>query len=392
MDQQREQKTRVLILGGHFLSLGAARNLADHHVPVYVADSEVCVTQFSRKIAGRFRCPAARHEQELVEFLLQLATQPGMHGSVLFPSTDEHVRVVAQHHERLSAAYHLTTPPWQTTQYLYDKRLTRNLAVQQDIPIPATYNPGSLEELDALNIEYPVVLKPAITVHLTSVTKKKAYRANCESELRSTYQMMASIMDPSEVLIQELIPGRAENLYSYFGLFQEGEPIAGFAARRPRQHPMEFGRASTLAETIDKPELAVLATRFLKGIRYTGLAEVEFMYDQKHNRFEFLEVNPRIWGWHTLAIRAGVDLPYLAYAQALGENATPGMFRAGVRWVHLTTDIPTVATEFWHRRLSLRDYVRSMRGAKDAVFSWNDPLPFIMEWMLIPYYIRKRGF
>lgn len=390
--EQQERKPGALILGGHFLSLGAARNLADHRVPVYVADSEVCITQFSRRIAGRFRCPAARHEQELVEYLLQLATQSGLRGSVLFPSTDEHVRVVAQHHERLSAAYHLTTPPWQKTQYLYDKRLTRDLAVQQAIPIPDTYNPSSIEELGALSIEYPVVLKPAITVHLTSVTKKKAYRADSESELHSTYQMMASIMNPSEILIQELIPGRAENLYSYFGLFHEGEPVAGFSARRPRQHPMEFGRASTLAETVDKPELALMATRLLQGIRYTGLAEVEFMYDQKHNRFEFLEVNPRIWGWHTLAIRAGVDLPYLAYAQALGERVTPGTFRAGVRWVHLTTDIPTVATELWHHHLSLRDYVRSMRGTKDAVFAWNDPLPFIMEWLLIPYFIKKRGF
>jgi D-aspartate ligase len=392
VDQQPERKPGALILGGHFLSLGAARNLAQHGVPVYVADSEVCVTQFSRKIAGAFRCPAARHEQELVEFLLQLATQPDLRGSVLFPSTDEHVRVVAQYHQRLSAAYHLTTPPWQTTKYLYDKRLTRDLAIQQDVPIPATYNPASFEALAALDIEYPVVLKPAITVHLTSVTKKKAYRADSEPELRSVYQMMASFMNPSEILIQELIPGRAENLYSFFGLFREGEPVTGFAARRPRQHPMEFGRASTLAETVDQPELAVLATRFLKGIHYTGLAEVEFMYDQKHDRFELLEVNPRIWGWHTLAICAGVDLPYLAYAQALGDKVKPGTYRTGARWVHLTTDIPTVATELWHRRMSLRDYFQSMRGTQDAVFSWNDPLPFIMEWLLIPYFIRKRGF
>ncbi len=86
-------------------------------------------------------------------------------------------------------------------------------------------------------------------------------------------------------------------------------------------------------ETVNIPELETLATGFLQSIGYSGLAEVEFMYDPKHARFELLEVNPRIWGWHTIAIRAGVDLPYLVYADAVGEEIAPGPFREGVKWV-----------------------------------------------------------
>jgi len=277
-------------------------------------------------------------------------------------------------------------------QFLYDKRFTHRLALQQQVPIPETCNPTSVTDLESLGMEFPVVLKPAISTHLSSVTKKKAYLANDKSDLMSIYHLMASIMDPAEILVQEFIPGRAENLYSYFGLFREGKPVAGYAAKRPRQHPMDFGRASTFAVTCNILELETLATQLLSGIGYSGLAEVEFMYDPKHARFEFLEVNPRIWGWHTLAIYAGVDLPYLAYAGAIGEKCTMGAFREGVKWMRLTTDLPTVATEMWHGRLTLGEYLRSVWGSHDAVFSLSDPLPFIMDFLLVPYYAKHRGF
>jgi predicted ATP-grasp superfamily ATP-dependent carboligase len=127
-------------------------------------------------------------------------------------------------------------------------------------------------------------------------------------------------------------------------------------------------------------------------VGYSGLAEVEFMYHDKHERFELLEANPRIWGWHSLAIHAGVDLPYLAYAEAIGKPYSVGAFREGVKWMRLTTDVPTALTELWRGRLSLADYVKSVRGSRDAVFSLSDPLPFLMDLLLVPYYAKQRGF
>jgi D-aspartate ligase len=383
----------AVILGGHFLSVGAVRNLAKHGVPVCILDSEVCVARFSRYTRRFFQCPSLHDEVRFIEFLIQIATEAHLNSWVIFPSTDEYVRVLAQHRESLGEHYRVTTPPWDVVKFLYDKRLTYQLALQQAVAVPETHNPGSISDLISLKLDFPVVLKPAISMHLSSATKKKAYQANNMQELVDLYTMVAAIIEPSEILIQELIPGRAGNLFSSFGFFKDGKPVAAFAAKRSRQHPMDFGRASTFVQTVNIPELVALATRLLQGIGYTGLAEVEFMYDPKHARFEFLEVNPRIWGWHTIAIRAGVDLPYLAYAEAIGNAIAPGPFREGVKWVRMITDLPTVATEIWHRRLTFGEYIRSIRGRKEfAVFALDDPMPSIMELLLIPYYVRHRGF
>ncbi|MFH1928014.1 MAG: ATP-grasp domain-containing protein, partial [Chloroflexota bacterium] len=383
----------AIILGGHFHSLGAVRNLAKHGVPVCVLDSGICVAQFSRHVRSFHRCPPTTDERELIGFLLQLAVEEKLSGWVLFPSTDEWVRILAQHRECLSQHYHVTTAPWEVIRFAYDKRLTHRLAIERGVPVPWTHSPGSLDDLASLNLEFPVVLKPAITSKFLPFTRKKAYRANTMEELIRLYGVMAAIIDPSEILIQELIPGRAENLFSFAGFFRNGVPIAGLAARRPRQHPMEFGRASTLVETVDLPELKALAIQLLQGIAYSGLAEVEFMYDPKHARFELLEVNPRLWGWHTIATRAGLDLPYLVFADAIGREVTMGPVRHGVKWVRLVTDTPTAAQEILTGRLTVQEYLASVAGEMEfAVFSVHDPLPFLADVFLIPYYGIKRGF
>jgi predicted ATP-grasp superfamily ATP-dependent carboligase len=157
---------------------------------------------------------------------------------------------------------------------------------------------------------------------------------------------------------------------------------------------MDFGRASTYVESVDLPELEMLSKRFLEGTDFFGLAEVEFMYDQKDAQFKLLEVNPRIWGWHTIAIHAGLDLPYFAYADTLGEQFDVGPLRDGVSWVRLVTDFPTAVQEIVGGRLSVGQYLTSIsNGTTFAVLSFRDPLPFVADLLLGPYnYFKGRGF
>jgi predicted ATP-grasp superfamily ATP-dependent carboligase len=62
-------------------------------------------------------------------------------------------------------------------------------------------------------------------------------------------------------------------------------------------------------------------------------------------------------------------------------------------WVRLLTDVPTGILEVSGRRMKLRDYIDSLRHAQtDAVFSKEDPLPGIVEFLLLPYLFVKRGY
>ncbi len=136
-----------------------------------------------------------------------------------------------------------------------------------------------------------------------------------------------------------------------------------------------------------------ISEKFLHLINYYGIAEVEFMIDPRDMKYKLIEVNPRIWGWHSLAIGAGVDLPYILYKDIIGEKIEVKNSVLNIKWVRLITDIPNVFREIIKGRMKFKDYLATMKGKKVfAVLSINDPLPFIAEVIMIPYLWIKRGF
>jgi len=140
-------------------------------------------------------------------------------------------------------------------------------------------------------------------------------------------------------------------------------------------------------------ELESLSTKILKEMNYKGIAEVEFMKDKRDGKFKFIEINGRPWGWHTLVKASGINLPYLLFQFMNGENIDAIKPKENVKWLRLSTDLPTVLKEIFLKRMSLSEYLRSLKGKKEfAVLSLKDPLPFLMEYFLIPYLLSKRGF
>jgi predicted ATP-grasp superfamily ATP-dependent carboligase len=117
------------------------------------------------------------------------------------------------------------------------------------------------------------------------------------------------------------------------------------------------------------------------------------MYDTRSGEYKLIEINPRIWGWHTLAIAAGVDLPYLIYQDMIGEKISVRPARQNLKWIRLITDVPTVFLEILKGKMKINDYLVSIKGEKEfAVFEFTDPLPFFAEVFMIPYLWIRRGF
>ena len=150
-------------------------------------------------------------------------------------------------------------------------------------------------------------------------------------------------------------------------------------ARRVRQFPMDFGRASSHVETIDDPGLEGDVRRLIAATGFTGLVEAEFKRDERTGENRLLDVNPRAWGWQSLCGRAGVDFPYLLWLMASGKPVPPVRAVSGVRWVRMTTDLLAVTGEVRAGRLSARAYLRSLqRPLEFAVFAADDPLPSLV--------------
>jgi predicted ATP-grasp superfamily ATP-dependent carboligase len=317
--------------------------------------------------------------------MLQLCDQHNLAGWTLFPSDDEAAAFLARNHSALSARFRITTPPWNILRWTYDKRLTHSLAAAVGIDQPNTFVAANRGEVAVLNCSFPVILKPAYKTRSNPFTRAKAWRADNREALLCSYDEARRLVDPAIIMIQEYIPGGGTEQFSYAALCIEGCPRVSVTVRRTRQYPRDFGRASSYVESIHAPELEDPSRRLLKSIGLTGLAEVEYKRDPRTGSFLLLDINARVWGWHTLAATAGADFPYFAW-QLIHQEPVPELHvRSGVRWVRMLTDLPAAASEIVRGRLSLSGYLNSLRFPMEfAIFAADDLVPAFLD---IPYLV-----
>ncbi len=120
--------------------------------------------------------------------------------------------------------------------------------------------------------------------------------------------------------------------------------------------------------------------------------EIEYKLDARDGLYKLLDVNPRTWGSHSIGRAAGVDFAFLLFCDQLRQPVMPGRARSGVRWVRLTTDVPTSIGEIVRGRLDWRPFLKTVsQFDTEAVFDRRDPLPALAEMTLLPYLYRTRG-
>ena len=381
------------MIGGDYQGLGIVRSLGRRGIPICVIDDEHSIAQYSRYTKYHVRLRELRDEGRTVTQIIDIGRRLGLQGWVLFPTREETVAAFAHQRERLSNHFRVPTPAWATVRWAWDKRETYKLAGQLGIPVPTTWYVQSQADLAKLPIRFPVAIKPAIKEHFIYATKAKAWRADDWAQLLTLYSKAATLVGDGEVMIQDFIPGDGQCQFAYCAFFKDGHSIGKLTARRVRQHPPEFGRASTYVETVDIPELELLSERFLRAIDYYGLVELEYKRDPRDGQFRLIDVNARTWGYHTIGAVSGVDFTYMLFADQIGLPVESHQGKAGIRWVRVTTDLPTAILELLRGRLDVRNYLHTLREAHtEAVFCREDPVPGLAELALIPYLYLKRGF
>jgi D-aspartate ligase len=372
------QPPGALVIGGDYRGLGIVRSLGRRGVRVWVAQGEHRVAGASRYAERAVRWPEAA--EETVSYLQDLAATQGLEGWALFPTADNTAAFVARHHRELSAHYRLTTPPWEIFRWAYDKRLAYQLADLVGVDHPRTFAPRDRDDLAALDLAFPVIVKPAFLAELDPFTTAKAWAAVDRESLLAQYDAASAFVEPGRILIQELIPGGGECQLSYAALCVGGEPRASVVARRSRQWPTDFGKSSSFVETVELPELEAPARRLLGALGADGLVEVEFKRDPRDDRFKLLDINARAWGWHSIGRAAGVDFPFLQWQHLGGETIPELRGKPGVRWVRAVTDVPAAFVELRAGRLSPRQYLRGLLGPTEfAMLAADDPMPGLLE-------------
>jgi predicted ATP-grasp superfamily ATP-dependent carboligase len=109
---------------------------------------------------------------------------------------------------------------------------------------------------------------------------------------------------------------------------------------------------------------------------------VEFKKDERDGSYKLIEFNARLGMWDSYGARCGVDIPYVAYRDAMGEPVEiQRQYREGVFWIDFQRDIRAFLLYRKQGLLSFNRWLKSFFVEKEwAVYSPDDWKP---AWMAV---------
>ncbi len=298
----------IVVDVGFVNGLSAIRSLGRAGVRVFAVDHRSSALGFRSRFATKVTAPNPLEDEEgFVEALRAIG--PG----VVFATHDEGLRAVARHRDELG----LLCPFPRDLERIQRKRV--QLEAARDIP-DTRYPQSAAEAVAAAEeIGYPVLLKPSEPVGFRQQYGLQAVVCHAAAEVEDAYAKT----EPWEPMVQDLIPGGDDELYTLGAYLSESlEPLGLFCGRKLVQTPPGIGVAR-LGEAVWVDEVVESGIELLRNLGCNGLSQVEFKRDPRDGRFKLMEINPRLWQWHSLAMASGVDLPLIAYRDLTGERVEP---------------------------------------------------------------------
>ena len=388
------------VLGMSPNGLAIVRDLGRHGVPVVCLEEHAQAPALKTRYAWAEMVPSiAAHPQAWIDRLVSFGRRQPAKG-VVFPAGDAYALLLSDYRAQLEPYFSLVIPSDDIVHLLPDKQRFHEAAQRLGFPVARTYFPRSIDEVERLNgaVRYPCALKP-VHSHEWARDPRNPHRAKKLLPIRDAQQLRTTFQELQgcgmQVMVQELIPGDMTRLYGLVAYFdQRGEPRAWYLMRKIRQWPVDFGLAA-LAITTEEPQAARVGLEFLKAIGYRGIGHVELKRDARDERWVIIEANTRPILFGSIGSAAGVNLPYLAYRELIGQPLpSPRPYRPGVKWLDFQADVQSYLALRQQGRLSFGRWLWSLLIGKRACafFAWDDLGPWRAATKPFLWRLRHRRF
>jgi len=198
-------------------------------------------------------------------------------------------------------------PPENSFDTVFNKERTLLLAKAIGIPVPDSKYFDKLDNLlDVFlsEVALPVFIKPVVSkswgndkgVNLAPipVNDRNNLFITCEKFLKHC-----------PIQIQQCIQGKGVGVEV---LANKGNIVAMFSHERIHEYPLTGG-GSSYRKSIEVPEqLAKYSKDLINELQWDGVAMIEFK--ENDNQYWLIEINGRLWGSLSLALRSGMHFPY----------------------------------------------------------------------------------
>lgn len=303
-----EYNTNVLIPDGDMVHvLEVIRCLSsDKKVKIHVLSTKKWVKpRFSRYISSFTLIPKNLTEQETIEVLKQNILAKKI--DILLPVYIHQIRFLSKYQSIFKKLTNLIVPSLKSFDIANDKLILGRFLGKKNISKPITYE---LSEFDQIKekVNYPIILKPVFGIGGSGITK--IYSATEFIEKRKD-------INPKETyIVQHFIKGFDLGMSV---LCQEGKILA-YTIQKGTINKKDSYEAPISVEFLDEEEVFDLVEKMMFELNWSGVANVDFRYDEVEKNYKILEINHRYWGSVEASDKVGVNFPHLQCLTSLGVD------------------------------------------------------------------------
>jgi len=361
--------------------LAIVRSLGKCNIEVIVGGSEKHSRSFySRYCSGHFLYPEPHGDGSVSHEIIKNKVKTLRPHVVLPIFTNTTLLFLRYIKEYLLYTRLIPLPSYETYIKFNDKASFLRLAQENGLPVPQTYYPQSLGDVEAIGdkVSYPVLLKPRISSGGYGIVK-----VSNRAELIKFYSEMIKLIkkpmanepfDPDYPIIQKYIHGPS---FTMQGFCEQGSVKAMFITQSLRRYPMPFG-PSIAYKSVKHERIRSLCVDFLKKLRWHGPIILSFVADGLHGSPYVIEANPRLGGTIESAIASGVDIPYLLVNSAL-NIPTSAIFdyKEGTRFRWVLFGELFYLRDTPHKLKALREFI-DFKNTRCEI-SINDSVPHFVH-------------
>jgi predicted ATP-grasp superfamily ATP-dependent carboligase len=374
-------RATVLLLGNYRATIALVRALSSAGHRVIVASSGDGSAEFSRFASEVWRHPPLEGQADAVLASLRafLSERPDI--GVVFPVTEEFVRLVSPARNCLPADRLLVLPSAEIVATTIDKVAAYRLAEAAGVPVAPWERIERHEDLApcCARLGYPIVVRPLGPMRLDG---RKALLIDTPADLARSVPVWPA--DQPALLVQRKVVGRRYNIY----FAAHGGRIVRIASARVDRtdHPDGTGLAVAGRTELVDEMLQHYTAALVERLAYHGVGCAQYLIGPAG--WSFLELNPRVAGNHAVPEAAGLELG--AIAVALAAPASPDVplisGRPGIVYAWTYGDLAGLKIALAERALSFRETLAAVwTVARTAVtvdfhitWRWDDPLPTLV--------------
>jgi len=259
----------------------------------------------------------------------------------------------------------------ETLQRLDDKYEFAKAAEALGLRVPKSYritNPQQVIDFDFSDAQRPYIIK---SIPYDSVRRLDMTKLPCATEAETAaFVKSLPISESKPWIMQEYIPGQEFCTHS---TIRDGH-LQLHCCCKSSAFQVNY-------QNVDRPDIENWIRQFAKSLNLTGQVSFDFMEAADDGEIYAIECNPRT---HS-AITMFYNHPDVAKAylepDPLPQTVQPLASSRPTYWIY--HEIWRLVTHLWSPKL-VYERLQIIAQGKDAIFEWDDPLPFVMvhHWQI----------